>query len=55
MNLEAIDALGLDEVGPAELVAHGLARKGDLVKVLARGDDHARGPRLGPRLLEVRG
>jgi large subunit ribosomal protein L15 len=37
VNLEAIDALGLTEVGPPELVAHGLARKGDLVKVLARG------------------
>jgi large subunit ribosomal protein L15 len=37
VNLEAIDALGLDAVGPDELVANGLARKGDLVKVLARG------------------
>jgi large subunit ribosomal protein L15 len=37
VNLEAIDALGLDEVGPEVLVAHGLAHKGDLVKVLARG------------------
>jgi large subunit ribosomal protein L15 len=38
VNLEAIDALGLDTVGPDELVAHGLANKGDLVKVLARGE-----------------
>ena len=37
VNLEAIDALGLDVVGSDELVAHGLAQKGDLVKVLARG------------------
>jgi large subunit ribosomal protein L15 len=37
VNLEAIDALGLAAVGPDELVAHGLVRKGDLVKVLARG------------------
>jgi large subunit ribosomal protein L15 len=37
VNLGAIDALELDEVGPDELVAHGLARKGNLVKVLARG------------------
>jgi large subunit ribosomal protein L15 len=37
VNLDAIDALGLDDVGPADLVAHGLARDGALVKVLARG------------------
>lgn len=38
VNLDAIDALGLDAVGPDELVRHGLVRKGALVKVLARGE-----------------
>ncbi len=37
VNLDALDALGLDEVTPEALVDHGLARKGDLVKVLGRG------------------
>jgi large subunit ribosomal protein L15 len=37
INLDQLDALGLDSVGPDELVAAGLARKGALVKVLARG------------------
>jgi len=37
VNLDALDALGLDEVTPEVLVAHGLLRKGDLVKVLSRG------------------
>ncbi len=37
VNLDAIDALDEGEVTPEVLVAHGLVRKGDLVKVLARG------------------
>jgi len=37
VNLDALDALGLDEVTPEVLVSNGLARKGDLVKVLSRG------------------
>jgi large subunit ribosomal protein L15 len=37
VNLDAIAALGLAEVTPEVLVAHGLARKNDLVKVLGRG------------------
>jgi large subunit ribosomal protein L15 len=37
VNLDALDALGLDVVTPEALVEHGLARKGDLVKVLGRG------------------
>ncbi len=37
VNLDALAALGLDEVGPDELVAAGLARPRALVKVLGRG------------------
>ncbi len=37
VNLDAITALGVDVVTPEVLVARGLARKGDLVKVLGRG------------------
>jgi large subunit ribosomal protein L15 len=37
VNLDALSALGISEVNPDVLVAHGLARKGDLVKVLGRG------------------
>ncbi len=37
VNLDALAGLGLDEVNPDVLVAHGLARRGDLVKVLGRG------------------
>jgi large subunit ribosomal protein L15 len=37
VNLDALDALGLDEVTPDVLVERGLARKGALVKVLSRG------------------
>lgn len=37
VNLDAIAALGLATVTPEDLVSHGLARKGDLVKVLGRG------------------
>ena len=38
VNLDAIAALGSDEVTPATLVAAGLLRRGALVKVLARGE-----------------
>ncbi len=38
INLDTIDALGLDEVTPATLAEHGLTHKGALVKVLARGE-----------------
>ena len=37
VNLDALGALGIGDVNPDVLVAHGLARKGDLVKVLGRG------------------
>ena len=37
VNLDAITALGVDAVTPEVLVARGLARKNDLVKVLGRG------------------
>ncbi len=38
VNLDALAALGSDEVGPAELVAAGIVRKGALVKVLGKGE-----------------
>jgi large subunit ribosomal protein L15 len=38
VNLDTVDATGLDEVGPAELHARGLVHKGALVKVLGRGE-----------------
>jgi large subunit ribosomal protein L15 len=37
VNLDALEALGLSEINPDVLVAKGLARKKDLVKVLGRG------------------
>lgn len=37
VNLDAIAQLGLSEINPDVLVAHGLLRKKDLVKVLGRG------------------
>jgi large subunit ribosomal protein L15 len=37
VNLDAIAALGESVITPEVLVAKGLARKGDLVKVLGRG------------------
>jgi large subunit ribosomal protein L15 len=37
VNLDALDALSVDEVDPEVLVGAGLLRKGDLVKVLGRG------------------
>ena len=38
VNLDALAALDLDEVGPDRLADAGLVRKGALVKVLGRGD-----------------
>jgi large subunit ribosomal protein L15 len=38
VNLDTLDATGLDEIGPAELHAKGLVHKGALVKVLGRGE-----------------
>jgi large subunit ribosomal protein L15 len=38
INLDVIDESGLDEVTPAALHAKGLAHKGALIKVLARGE-----------------
>jgi large subunit ribosomal protein L15 len=38
INLDVLDATGLDEVTPAVLHERGLVGKGSLVKVLARGE-----------------
>ena len=38
LNLDVLDASGLDEVNPQTLHAHGLTHKGALVKVLGRGE-----------------
>jgi large subunit ribosomal protein L15 len=38
VNLDTVDATGLDEVTPEELHARGLVHKGALVKVLGRGE-----------------
>src|ERR687898_42862 len=38
INLDTIEASGLDEVTPAVLHAHGLAHKGALIKILGRGE-----------------
>ena len=38
VNLDALGALGLDEVNPELLVEAGVLRKGDMVKVLGRGE-----------------
>jgi large subunit ribosomal protein L15 len=38
VNLDALVALGVKDVNPDVLVARGLARKKDLVKVLGRGE-----------------
>jgi large subunit ribosomal protein L15 len=38
VNLDQLDACGESVVGPEVLVAKGLVRKGDFVKVLARGE-----------------
>jgi large subunit ribosomal protein L15 len=40
VNLDVLDALGTDEVNPEVLVAAGALRKGDMVKVLGRGELH---------------
>jgi len=38
VNVDAIAALGLSEITPDVLVAKGLAKKGEFVKVLGRGE-----------------
>lgn len=38
INLDAIDALGVDELNLDVLVASGLLRKGDMAKILGRGE-----------------
>jgi len=38
VNLDTLEALGADEVGPDQLVTAGVVRKGALVKVLGRGE-----------------
>ena len=38
VNLDAIEASGLDEISPETLHAHGLVSKKSLVKVLGRGE-----------------
>ncbi|HET7719675.1 MAG TPA: 50S ribosomal protein L15, partial [Acidimicrobiales bacterium] len=38
INLDVIEASGLDEVTPESLHAHGLTHKGALVKILGRGE-----------------
>ncbi|HVC13485.1 MAG TPA: 50S ribosomal protein L15 [Acidimicrobiales bacterium] len=38
VNLDALGALEADEIGPDELVAAGIVRKGALVKILGRGE-----------------
>ncbi len=38
INLDAIDASGLDQVDPASLLAKGVAHKGAHIKVLGRGE-----------------
>ena len=38
INLDVIEASGLDEVSPESLHAHGLTHKGALIKVLGRGE-----------------
>jgi large subunit ribosomal protein L15 len=38
INLDVLEASGLDEIDPAALHAHGLTHKGALIKVLGRGE-----------------
>ena len=38
VNLDTIEATGLDEVSPEVLHAHGLVHKGALIKILGRGE-----------------
>ncbi len=40
VNLDALDALGVDVVNPDVLVGKGVLHKGDMVKVLGRGEVH---------------
>jgi large subunit ribosomal protein L15 len=40
INLDVLDALTESEVTPGTLASHGLAHKGALIKVLARGEVH---------------
>jgi large subunit ribosomal protein L15 len=40
INLDALDALGVDVVNPEVLVSAGVLRKGDMIKVLGRGEVH---------------
>jgi len=40
INLDALDALGMDVVNPEVLVSAGVLRKGDMIKVLGRGEVH---------------
>jgi large subunit ribosomal protein L15 len=40
INLDTLEACGLDDVNPETLHAHGLTHKGALVKVLGRGELH---------------
>jgi large subunit ribosomal protein L15 len=40
VNLDVLEALGTDEVNPDVLVAAGALRKGDMVKILGRGELH---------------
>ena len=54
VNLDALEVLGLAEVTPEVLVQHGLAQKGDLVKILARVHHHG-DPGRRARVLKVRG
>ena len=53
INLDTVDATGLDEVTPETLYEHGLVHKGALVKILGRGEITRAGHGEGPRLLGV--
>ncbi len=53
LNLDVLDASGLDDVTPETLHELGLTHKGALVKVLGPGRDHPPAAGQGPRLLEV--
>ena len=55
VNLDHLDALGVDVVDLDVLVAHGLARKGAMVKVLVARCDRASGAGERPRVLQGRG
>ncbi len=53
VNLDALVTLGVTEINPDVLVARGLARKKDLVKILGRGELSTRAARLGAPFLGV--